>query len=105
MKNKNQKLVDDIQTQYHLQNKFVVIFLGRIAPEKSIEILIDAMQDIVKINQKICLMIVGGGPQLEELKTIVQQKKLQDFIFFTGPKESIYVPHFIMLHSYLYQLL
>lgn len=94
IENKNQKLVDDIQTQYHLQDKFVVIFLGRIAPEKSIEILIDAMQDIVKINQKICLMIVGGGPQLEELKTIVQQKKLQDFIFFTGPKESIYVPSF-----------
>ncbi len=94
IENKNQKLVDDIQTQYHLQDKFVVIFLGRIAPEKSIEILIDAMQDIVKINQKICLMIVGGGPQLEELKTIVQQKKLQDFIFFTGPKENIYVPSF-----------
>ena len=33
IENKNQKLVDDIQTQYHLQDKFVVIFLGRIAPD------------------------------------------------------------------------
>ena len=40
--------MDQILQEYHLQDKFVVIFLGRIAPEKSIEILIDAMSDIVK---------------------------------------------------------
>jgi len=94
LENKNQGLVDQILQEYHLQDKFVVIFLGRIAPEKSIEILIDAMSDIVKKEDKICLMIVGGGPQLKELKTLVHQKGLESHIFFTGPKESEYVPSF-----------
>lgn len=94
IKNKNQRYVDQIIQEYHLENKFVVIFLGRIAPEKSIEILIDAMQDIAKTHDEICLMIVGGGPQLDELKAMVQERGLQDYIFFTGPKESQWVPSF-----------
>lgn len=94
IENKNQQYVDHIIQEYHLEDKFVVIFLGRIAPEKSIEILIDAMQEIAKTHDEICLMIVGGGPQLDDLKAMVQERCLQDHIFFTGPKESQLVPSF-----------
>lgn len=90
----NQEIVDDIIKEYHLQNKFVVTFLGRIAPEKSVDLLIEAMKDIVKKNSNICLMIVGGGPQLTELKELVHQYHLDDFVFFTGPKESHLVPSY-----------
>lgn len=92
--NKKQQQIDKIIQEYQLQDKFVVIFLGRIAPEKSIDILIDAMEDIVKVKDNICLMVVGGGPQLDELKDIVEKKNLQQYIYFTGPKESQYVPSF-----------
>lgn len=94
IENKNQQQIDKIIQEYQLQDKFVVIFLGRIAPEKSIDILIDAMEDIVKVKDNICLMVVGGGPQLDELKDIVEKKNLQQYIYFTGPKESQYVPSF-----------
>lgn len=94
IENKKQQQIDKIIQEYQLQDKFVVIFLGRIAPEKSIDILIDAMEDIVKVKDNICLMVVGGGPQLDELKDIVEKKNLQQYIYFTGPKESQYVPLF-----------
>lgn len=94
IENKKQQQIDKIIQEYQLQDKFVVIFLGRIAPEKSIDILIDAMEDIVKVKDNICLMVVGGGPQLDELKDIVEKKNLQQYIYFTGPKESQYVPSF-----------
>lgn len=94
IENKKQQQIDKIIQEYQLQDKFVVIFLGRIAPEKSIDILINAMEDIVKVKDNICLMVVGGGPQLDELKDIVEKKNLQQYIYFTGPKESQYVPSF-----------
>lgn len=92
--NMNKKLMNDIIKEYHLEDKFVVIFLGRIAPEKSIDLLIDAMVDIHKMNSQICLLIVGGGPQLNELKGMVEQLDLNDCIFFTGAKESQFVPSY-----------
>lgn len=86
--------VEEIKKKYNLNDKFVVIFLGRIAPEKSIEILIDAMEDISKVNDKVVLLIVGGGPQLDELKDLTVQKNLVDCVYFTGPKESELVPSY-----------
>lgn len=94
IKNKDQQLMDKIVQQYQLDDCFVVTFLGRIAPEKSIEILIDAMKDIVKQSSSIRLMIVGGGPQLDELKQIVQDNGLSSYIFFTGAKEAEQVPSY-----------
>ncbi|WP_050635231.1 glycosyltransferase [Candidatus Stoquefichus sp. SB1] len=92
--NKNQEMMNDIIHQYHLQNKFVVTFLGRVAPEKSIDLLIEAMYEIVQYKKNICMMIVGGGPQIEELEEMVHQYGLDQYIYFTGPKESEFVPSF-----------
>lgn len=92
--NKNQQLVDEIIDEYNLSDKFVVTFLGRIAPEKSVDLLIEAMADIYKQNEKICLMIVGGGPQLSQLQEYVHERNLDHCIFFTGPKEGQYVPSY-----------
>lgn len=93
-KNMDKKVMNDIIKEYHLENKFVVTFLGRIAPEKSIDFLIEAMSDIIKFNSQICLLIVGGGPQLDELKEMVVHYHLEDYVFFTGAKEKELVPSY-----------
>lgn len=59
----------------------LVVFVGRIAPEKSIDMVIDAFQYIN--DEKIKLMIVGGGPQLEDLKKQAHQLGLDQKIVFT----------------------
>ena len=57
----------------------LVVFVGRIAPEKSIDMVIDAFQYIQ--NEKIRLMIVGGGPQLEDLKKQAKNLGLDNIVF------------------------
>lgn len=90
----NAEYTMNIINEYQLQDKFVVTFLGRVAPEKSIELLIEAMNDISKMNSQICLLIVGGGPQLDELKELADQYSLQDCVYFVGPKDSELVPSY-----------
>lgn len=89
---KNEKICNELVEKYNLHNKFVLTFLGRIAPEKSIEVIINALKEVIKINNQIICLIVGGGPQLEELKKSVENDSIFDYIIFTGPQSGEYVP-------------
>jgi len=86
--------VKKIKEKYHLNDRFVVTFLGRIAPEKSVDFLIESMIEIKKIKPNICLMIVGGGPQLDELKEMVKAYDLEENVIFTGAQIAKDVPSF-----------
>lgn len=92
IKNKNEKLCQELIEKYQLQNHFVLTFLGRIAPEKSITVIIDALKEVVAVNDNIRFLIVGGGPQLEELKNYVKDDHIESYVIFTGPQSGEYVP-------------
>lgn len=93
-KNGNLQLQQQIIDEYHLKDKFVVTFLGRIAAEKSIDIIIRAMKIALQKSNKLVCMIVGGGPSLEEYKKMVEEFHLEDSIIFTGPKTAEFVPSY-----------
>ena len=92
IKNKNEKLCQELIEKYQLQNHFVLTFLGRIASEKSITVIIDALKNVVAVNDNIRFLIVGGGPQLEELKNYVKDDHIESYVIFTGPQSGEYVP-------------
>lgn len=85
------KEVEKIKEMYDLKEEDkVVVFVGRIAPEKSIDIPIEGFRYIT--DSHIKLMIVGDGPQLEDLKKMVKNYGLMDKVIFTGKKSSDEVP-------------
>ena len=92
IKNKDEKICQELIEKYQLQNHFVLTFLGRIAPEKSITVIIDALKEVVALNDNIRFLIVGGGPQLEELKNYVKDDHIESYVIFTGPQSGEYVP-------------
>ena len=98
-KNKDDKLINQIKEKYGIKEQFIVTFLGRIAKEKSIDVLIDAMKEIVKENDNILCLIVGGGPYLDELKELVKDDQIEKYIIFTGPKPSQEVPTYYHLSN------
>lgn len=98
-KNKNMQLINQIKKEYGIDDQFIITFLGRIAKEKSIDVLIDAMKEIVKTNKNVLCLIVGGGPQLDELKELVKNDHISKFIVFTGPKPSDEVPSYYHLSN------
>ena len=62
----------------------VILFLGRIADEKSIDVLIDQMPNVFEEYPKAKFVIVGYGPQEDQLKSQVKKLNLQDKVIFTG---------------------
>ena len=85
--------VQEIRKEYGLaKDDFVITFVGRIAPEKSIDIPIEGFRYVT--NPKIKLLIVGGGPQLEELKQLVKSYNLEDKVIFTDKKTREEVPYY-----------
>lgn len=74
------KLKQDLK----IENDFVFLFVGRTAPEKNIEFLINGFSKAFKNTNGVKLLIVGGGPSLEELKNLVKKLGMEDKIIFTG---------------------
>ncbi|MEG0273810.1 glycosyltransferase [Amedibacillus sp. YH-ame10] len=68
----------------------VITFVGRIAQEKSIDIPIEGFRYVD--DPKIKLFIVGGGPQLEDLKGMVKKYHLEKQVIFTDKVLSEEVP-------------
>lgn len=89
-KYKNIERINEIIKEYNLNDKFVLTFLGRIGKEKNIDMIINALKDI---DNDFVFLIVGGGPYLDELKSIVRSLGM-DNVIFTGPKDPYYVPDF-----------
>ena len=66
------------------QNDVVILYLGRIGYEKSIDFLIKNHTAIVKKCKNVKLLIVGDGPDLDKFKELVKKLKLEDNVVFTG---------------------
>lgn len=86
------ELVQEFKEKHQLKNKFTVLFLGRIAHEKSIDMLIDGIGEISKKQKDIKLLIVGSGPSLEDLKAKVEREGLSHAVAFAGKMEYSKVP-------------
>ena len=75
-----------------LDDEKLLIYVGRIAKEKSIDKIINAFKEVKKNNLKIKLLIVGDGPMLKDLKEMVNDFALEDYIKFIGKKPFNEIP-------------
>ena len=78
--------VSDIRSQYNLEKTFNVLYAGRVAPIKGIDILIKAISKLDNTNIRLTI----AGPDfgaLTELQELSQNLDLADRITFTGALE------------------
>jgi 1,2-diacylglycerol 3-alpha-glucosyltransferase len=62
----------------------VAASLGRLAPEKSPATLLDALARAALIAPRLRLLVIGGGPSEDELRTRAAAPDLAGLVFFTG---------------------
>lgn len=74
------------------ENDYIITYVGRIAKEKSIDVVINGMKELVDINKNVKFLVVGAGPELEELQEQTERLKLSDYVIFFGKVANQLVP-------------
>lgn len=64
--------------------KWVIGYVGRLSEEKGLKHLIEAAGILRQSGTQLTVLIIGEGPQEDELKNLVKEKGLEDTVIFTG---------------------
>ncbi|MEA1940225.1 MAG: glycosyltransferase [Candidatus Caldatribacteriota bacterium] len=102
---KNKSKCQEIKKKYHLEeDEKIILFVGRTSTEKSIDKIITALSMVMKRGiKKVKLLIVGDGPNLDELKHLVQSLKIEDDVIFTGAVDYKEVQYYYKI-AYLFTI-
>jgi glycosyltransferase involved in cell wall biosynthesis len=76
----------------NMSGELKLLTVGRLSVTKRVEKLIEAVEILSKKGRDVRLTISGGGGLLEQLKNLVERKKLTDVIDLTGRIESEKMP-------------
>ena len=76
---------------------FIVLYVGRIAKEKSIDFLINNFNSVLNRIPKAKMIIVGDGPDIKDLIDLTRRKGLENKIIFTGKAPWTDVPKYYSL--------
>jgi len=95
----------EIKKRYNLkEDDKIILYVGRVAYEKSIDKIIEALAIIKRkgvSNAK--LLIVGRGPAMEELKELAKSLQIEDEIIFTGEVKNEEISHYYKI-AYLFTI-
>lgn len=81
----NEKMVEQLKEEYGIEKEDkVLLSLGRLGFEKRIDELLYGMKEIIKMQNNIKLLIVGGGPARESLEKLTDELKLREYVRFAG---------------------
>jgi glycosyltransferase involved in cell wall biosynthesis len=84
---------NSIKKNYKIKKEFL-LFVGRLAPEKGIDVLIEAMPEVIKKFPNAKLLIIGKGTLEDGLKKRVKELKLENNITFVGWIDNKELPRY-----------
>jgi len=95
-----EKNLKKIRREYKIKNTdFIIGSVGRIAKEKSFDEEIKTIKKLIDLNNNIKLMIIGDGPELENLKNLVKDLNIEKNIIFTGKINYDLIPSYYNLFN------
>ncbi len=83
--NSNHPELIKLRKKYALSNDDkIILSLGRVSEEKSIQNIINQMPELIKEEPYVKLLIVGDGPYKNKLQKLCTKLNLNDHVIFTG---------------------
>ncbi|CCO07104.1 glycosyltransferase family 4 protein [Desulforamulus hydrothermalis] len=73
-----------LRQTFALEEQTILLSVGRAGKEKNISFLLDCFAQICRRHSNVTLILVGDGPELENLKSYAQNLGLTDKVIFTG---------------------
>lgn len=94
------KNIQSIKNKYKIKDTdFIIGSVGRIAPEKSFDKLLYNIKDMIKVNTNIKVLLVGGGPDLDNLKELTKKLNLENYVIFTNKIDYDLVPTYFNIFN------
>lgn len=86
----------EIKKKYNLkEDDKIILFVGRVASEKSIDKIVKALAIIKKRDiSKVKLLIIGDGPAMDELKQLARTLKIEKDVIFAGTVSYEEIRHY-----------
>ncbi len=78
------------------EDAFLVVFVGRLGREKSIDLLIDYWHQAVKPEENMYLLIIGGGPEEKPLRAQIAELNCGDRVIMSGRVEHPDLPPYLL---------
>lgn len=78
-----------VRNVLHLDNVLTLGFIGRLAYEKNVCFIIEILYEILNMGIQTKLIIVGDGPDYENVVEKIKLLGLQDYVILTGLKEDV----------------
>jgi phosphatidylinositol alpha-1,6-mannosyltransferase len=85
----------ELRKELKLENKQVIVSVGRLVHRKGQDHLIQALPEILKSVPDAHVLMVGQGPYLPHLKKLVARHNLNDHVSFIGRIQSAQLPQYI----------
>jgi|SRR5271157_168382 len=73
------------------------VYVGRLAPEKNVQFLIQAFSGVADALDRIQLLIIGTGPEEESLRNLVLQLNQNERVHFLGAVDHEALPKYLAL--------
>lgn len=73
----------------------LLIYVGRLAPEKNLPFLLRAFGGIAQTFENLALLIVGDGPERDNLQDRIQHMRLTEKVHFTGMVPYAEIPRYL----------
>ncbi len=89
--------------QFKLENKTVYLFVGRFVAVKNLKYLIEQFSQFIneKKNKDYILILVGSGELHEDLKNLVKNLNIKEYVIFAGRYENEELYAWYYLADYL----
>ncbi len=72
----------------------VLVYIGRIAQEKSLDVVLEVFASLTQRNNAVKLLIIGGGPSLDDLKKQAADLQISEKVTFAGKRVAQDVPSY-----------
>lgn len=98
--NLDPKKIKELKSQFGLTpDTFVILSLGRVAKEKSIDLCLEGYAQFLasKPARLTKFVVVGGGPALKDLQELSEKLGISDHVVFVGPVNPDTVPLYYAL--------
>lgn len=93
----NKNILNELINEYQLQNKKLILSVGRLVQRKGQELVIKALPSVIKKFPEVKYLIIGQGPLKNHLLNLINQYQLENYVYILDNINTDLLPYFYQL--------